>query len=155
MTQTNQDEKPQVTGSTILPTNLMGGLNLNQLGRFQTSAFLLRDSSTLIEHDEIDYRKPYAYLLHRSKSEQRSCTSKSCDALSLSYHVTRVRPLFLAILILFCTDDCYSMPLHTLLTNAIEGQGGSTILIQMLNRLGVCASAHFIQFKVSSHSKLR
>ena len=127
MTQTNQDEKPQVTGSTILLTNLMGGLNhlnLNQLGQFQTSAFLVRDSSTLIEHDEIDYGKPYAYLLHRSKSEQRS-TSKSCDASSLSYHVTRVRRLFLAILILFCTDDRYSMPLHTMLTNAIEGQGGS------------------------------
>ena len=66
----------------------------------------------------------------------------------------RVRRLFLVCSILFCTNDRCSMPLHTLLTDTIESQGGSTLLVQMLNRLGVCASAdtlsRFIQFKVSN-----
>ena len=63
----------------------------------------------------------------------------------------RVRRLFLACYILFCINDRCSMPLHTLLTDTIESQGGSTLLVQMLNRLGVCASADtFIQFKMSN-----
>ena len=49
-----------------------------------------------------------------------------------------------------------SISLHTLLTDTIESQlqGGSTLLVQMLNRLGVCASAdtisRFIQFQMSN-----
>ena len=49
------------------------------------------------------------------------------------------------------------MPMHTLLTDTIESQGGSALLIKILNRLGVCASAdtlsRFIQYKVSTFSK--
>ena len=40
------------------------------------------------------------------------------------------------------------------ITDLIEGQGGSTTLIRMLNQLGVCASpdtlARYIQAKVSN-----
>ena len=49
------------------------------------------------------------------------------------------------------------MPMHTLLTDTIESQGGSALLIKILNRLGVCASAdtlsRFIQYKASTFSK--
>lgn len=45
------------------------------------------------------------------------------------------------------------MPLHTLITDLIESQGGSSVLVRSLNRLGVCACAdtlaRFIQHRVS------
>ncbi len=41
-----------------------------------------------------------------------------------------------------------------MVTDLVESQGGSTLLIRILNRLGVCASAdtlaRFIQYKVAS-----
>ena len=57
-------------------------------------------------------------------------------------------------MILFCTDDKCSFPLHTLITDTIESQGGSGVLVKILNRLGVCASldtlSRFIQYKADS-----
>ena len=46
------------------------------------------------------------------------------------------------------------MPMHTLLTDMVESQGGSSVLVRTLNRLGVCSSAdtlaRFIQHKRSA-----
>ena len=60
---------------------------------------------------------------------------------------------------MFCTDDRCSVPMHTLLTDTIDSQGGSATLIQILNRLGVCASAdtlsRFIQVKANTISPSR
>ena len=53
------------------------------------------------------------------------------------------------------------MPMHTLITDLVESQGGSTVLIRTLNRLGVCSSAdtlaRFRQHKRSSceYARLR
>ena len=33
------------------------------------------------------------------------------------------------------------MPLHTLITDVVDGLGGSTQLTRLLNRLGICSSA--------------
>ena len=64
----------------------------------------------------------------------------------------RTRRFFIVSAILFCTNDQYSMPLHTLLTDMVHSQGGSDLLIRILNRLGVCASfdtlLRYIQYKV-------
>ena len=38
---------------------------------------------------------------------------------------------------MFCTDDRCSFPLHTLVTDLVDSQGGSALLIKILNRLGV------------------
>ena len=58
---------------------------------------------------------------------------------------------------LYCsalTIAVHSPALHTLLADIVEGQGGSALLIRLLNRLGVCVSLdtlkRFIQYKVSS-----
>ena len=41
--------------------------------------------------------------------------------------------------------------MHTLLTDVVESQGGSSVLVRVLNRLGICSSAdtlsRFIQYK--------
>ena len=72
----------------------------------------------------------------------------------LQCRLKRVRRLFLVCMILFCTDDKCSFPLHTLITDTIESQGGSGVLVKILNRLGVCASldtlSRFIQYKADS-----
>ena len=94
-------------------------------------------------------------LLTRSTSELRG-TSQVNDPTSTAYQRKKVRRFFLLCIILFCTDGKCSMPLHTLLADSTESQGGSTLLLRLLNRLGVCASAdtlaRFIQFKVTNFS---
>ena len=65
------------------------------------------------------------------------------------HHTNRKSLVFLPSLC--CINDRCSMPVYTPITDLIEGQGGSALLIRMLNRIGVCASvatlAHFIQHK--------
>ena len=55
---------------------------------------------------------------------------------------------------MFYTDSRCSMPFHTLVTDAVESQGDSTVLIKTLNRLCVCPSsdtpARFVQYKEST-----
>ena len=57
----------------------------------------------------------------------------------------------------FCTDEQCSMPLHVLLADRVESQGGSPLLIKILNRFGICVSSdtlsRFVQYKVNSLEK--
>ena len=54
---------------------------------------------------------------------------------------------------MFCTNDRCSLPLHCLITDMVDGLGGSALLVRMLNRLGVCSSAdtlaRAIQYRVT------
>ncbi len=43
--------------------------------------------------------------------------------------------------IILVTDDRCSTPMHILLADLVESQGGSALLHRMLNRVGECASA--------------
>lgn len=69
-----------------------------------------------------------------------------------------IRRYFFPCCVLFCTDSHCSLPLHTLVTDLVENQGGSTSLVRILNRLGVCASAdtlaRFIQYKVNTRESI-
>ena len=69
-------------------------------------------------------------------------------------HGKQIRRFFLLCMILFNADDRCSLPLHTLLTDMIDSQGGTALLVKILNRLGICASAdtlsRFIQYKACS-----
>ena len=60
------------------------------------------------------------------------------------------------VLALCCTDDRYSMPLHTLLTDVIV-RAVFALLGQILNRVGACVSAdtqsQFVQYKVNTHDQ--
>ena len=89
-------------------------------------------------------------ILTQSNSEIRG-TSKVNDHQSTAHHVKKVQRFFLLCAILFCTDDRCSIPMHTLMTDLVESQGGSSVLVRVLNRLGVCSSsdtlARFVQFK--------
>ena len=163
--ETMQSKGSEDTDSANRPTtdNLD---DLNQIIHSQISTFLAKDAHSPIEHDEVNFDDlirqihPDLWsaicLLTRSTSERRG-TSKVTDPQSSAYHIKRVRRLFLVCAILFFTDNRCSFPLHTLLADIVESQRGSTLLLQMLNRLGICASAdtlsRFIQFKVSHDDK--
>ena len=55
--------------------------------------------------------------------------------------IRKIRRFFCVCILLFTTNRRCSFPLHTFLTDAIETCGGSSRLVRLLNRLGVCASA--------------
>ena len=90
-----------------------------------------------------------------SKSEIQG-TSKVNDPSSTAAHIKRVRCYSLLCTILFCTNDRCSLPMHTLSTDLVESQGGSSVLVRVLNCLGVCSSAdtlaRFIQHRVTSYA---
>ena len=94
--------------------------------------------------------------LTQSVSERRG-TSKVSDPDSLAYHVKKVRRLFCLCSLLFSTDDQCYLPMHNLITDVTESFGGSSFLIKILNRLGICASvdtlARSIQFRVAQREK--
>ena len=72
-------------------------------------------------------------------------------------HVKTVRRFFCLCALMFCINDRCHMPLHNLLTDMVDGLGGSTLLIKLLNRLGVCSSAdtlaRAIQFRVAEREE--
>ncbi len=57
----------------------------------------------------------------------------------------------------FAHNKCCSVPLHLLLTDLIDSQGGSSELIRILNRFGAVASndthRRYVQFKVQQKMK--
>ena len=55
-------------------------------------------------------------------------------------HIKKIRRLFIIMQMVFCMDNRCSMPFHVLIADLIDCFGGSTELIRILNRLGVCAS---------------
>lgn len=66
--------------------------------------------------------------------------------------IRRIRRFYCLCALLFCTNSTCSFPIHTLLTDIIECCGGSSRLIKLLNRLGVCASSEthrrYMQYQI-------
>jgi hypothetical protein len=91
-------------------------------------------------------------MLTRSISESRGTSTMSTS--SIKYQIKQFRRFFIFATILFCTDDRCNMPLHTFMTDLVESQGGSGLLIKLLNRLGICSSSdvlsRFIQYKADT-----
>ena len=65
----------------------------------------------------------------------------------------KLQCLYCLCVMLFVTNRCCSVPLHILLTDLIDSQGGSYELIRILNRLGAVASVdthrRYVQFHVA------
>ena len=108
---------------------------------FQISTLTNKLKTLILNYAEV------IHLLTRSNGVKTS---------SLTKHTKRIRRFFSFCAMMFCINEDYTIPLHTLLTDIIDGQGGSAILIKVLNRLGVCAStdtlSHYIQHKNRNHT---
>ena len=91
----------------------------------------------------------------RACSERDGTNTAHCDSegVNEATHVKTVRRFFCLCALMFCTNDRCSMPLHNLITDLVDGLGGSVLLVKMLNRLGVCSSAdtlaRAIQYQVT------
>ena len=91
------------------------------------------------DYDEFDLNQHIAKVspqlwhaiqtITRSKAEMRGL-SKVLDSTSPAYHLKNVRCFFLLCIMMYITDDRCSMPMHTLMTDYIESQGGSSILVK-------------------------
>ena len=138
-------------------TNTRELCNINKLVHAQIDRY---SSKKYHDYDELNLDEQISNIspqlwkviccITQSKSELRG-VSKVDDPHSLAHHVKRARRFFLLCMIMFSIDDKCSVPMHTLMTDLIENQGGSSVLIKILNRLGVCSSAdtlaRFIQHK--------
>ena len=99
-----------------------------------------QDYDELNVDEQITKVDPYLWnaLCSITRSKSEICgRSKVDDPLSQVHHLKRIRCFFLLCVIMFITDDRCSMPMHTLLTDMVESQGGSSVLVRTLNRLGV------------------
>ena len=73
----------------------------------------------------------------------RSCRSSKkpiSTLISELPHTKKLRCFYCMCVLLFCTNNQCSMPAHILLTDIVDSHGGTTELIQILNRLGAVAS---------------
>ena len=134
--------------------------HVNKLIHTQIESYLCASAKCPLDYDDLNLDEQISNLdrklwnamciLTQSNSEIRG-TSKVNDHQSTAHHVKKVRRFFLLCAILFCTDDRCSIPMHTPMTDLVESQGGSSVLVRVLNRLGVCSSAdtlaRFVQFK--------
>ncbi len=133
----------------------------------QISEYLLANKQVPYRFDEFNIDKlieetdpriwTFICDITKSISENRG-TSKVNVPDSSAYYVKRIRKFFSICFLMFTIDDRCCMPLHTLITDAIDSYGGSTVLIRVLNRLGVCSSmdilSNSIKYRVSEREKL-
>ena len=70
----------------------------------------------------------------------------SCKTSTTTQHSKLMRRFFIFCSLMFCINDKCTIPLHTLLTSIIDGKGGSTTLIKIMNQLGACSSADTLFF---------
>ena len=124
---------------------------INALIHKQIQKFLTADLTTTFRFDQIEVDMLVSEIdpqlwsfmksITRSISERRGYDVKANKMHTSPYHIHKIRCLFCLCVQMFCTDDRCSIPLHMLVTDTIDRCGGSTELIRILKRLGVCASA--------------
>ena len=139
---------------------------LNDQIHSQIKLLLEKDAKSPCEHHDLDTDQflketnsevwEAVCSLTRSVSERRG-TSMVNDPSSLAHRTKKLRHFFLLCALFFCTDERCSMPLHVLLADIVESQGGSQLVIKILNHFGICVSSdtlsRFIQYKVNSLEK--
>ena len=118
--------------------------DLNQQIHLQIKELLEKDAKVPFDYSELNIDQvinPQLWeaicLLTRSVLERQG-SAKITDTSSPSHGIKKVRRSLFCNL-LFCTDERCSMPLHTLMTDMIESQGGTHLLTKILNHFGVCA----------------
>ena len=77
----------------------------------------------------------FVVLITRSVRETHKCTTENIS------HQRKLQCLYTLCVILFNTNRTCSVPLHLLLTDLVESQGGTSELVRLLNSVGAIASA--------------
>lgn len=138
--------------------------SVNALFRQQIHKYLEEDKLVPFKYHQLNIEKSISDMdpaiwsfvceLTKSTSECKGC-SKISDTDSHAHHVKKMRRFSCACMLMFCIDDRCCMPLHNLLTDMIDGYGGSSLLIRTLNRLGICSSLDTLARTIQYQVKLR
>ena len=95
-----------------------------------------------------------SYLSINSVSFRTERSSHSHKPIMYSTSHQKIHCCFLLSTLLHCINDTYTNPLHTYITDLIEGQGDSALLIKFMNQLGACSSSdtlsRYMQTKASN-----
>ena len=139
-------------------------LDLNSRIHQQVKRFLADDAAIPFQFDTLDIDTIISEMdpnlwsaicsLSQSVSERR-CTSKVSDNTTRAQHIKKVRRFYCLCVLMFCTDDRCYLPLHNLVTDIVESLGGSTLLVKVLNRLGICCSADTLARSIQHRVKER
>ena len=70
-------------------------------------------------------------------------------------NIRNTRRFFCLCVLMFCANNQCHMPLHSLITDIEDGLGGSTYLIKILNRLGICSSVDTLERRIQYITSLR
>ena len=92
--------------------------------------------------------------LTQSVNERRG-HSAAVNESTFTGHIKRLRRAYLVSLILFFTNSERTSPFHTVLSDVIESCGGSTELITIFNRFGICSSVETLKRIIHSVSQDR
>ena len=155
------------TESSVVQSAVQSAIqdDINTRVHQQIQKFLAADLNVAYPFDKVDIDRLvseidpqlWAFItsITRSISERKGYNVKTNQPETLAYHVKKVRCLFCLCTLMFCADDRCSVPFHTLISDTIESCGGSTQLIRILNRLGVCSSADTLARSIQSRVQER
>ena len=160
--------EPQLVASTPSVDDELAQFNavcskLNKRLRQQIKQILDQDAATPYDISKFDVNYTIANIdpflwrmvvhITRTVTETRHDTAP--DNIS---HQRKLNCLYCLCVMFFANNRCCSIPLHLLLTDLIESQGGSCDLIRILNRFGAVASSdthrRYVQFKVQQKMSL-
>ena len=112
---------------------------INALIHKQIQKFFTADLTTTYRFDQIEVDvlvseidpQLWSFMksITRSISERRGYDVKANKIYTSPYQIHKIRCLFCLCVLMFCTDDRCSIPLHMLVTDTIDRCGGSTELI--------------------------
>ena len=81
--------------------------------------------------------------------------SKVSNTASNAYNVKKLCRFTCTCMLMSCIDDRCYLPIHSLITDMVDSCGGSTQLIQALNRLGICSSLDTLSRVIQQQVKMR
>ena len=124
--------------------------NLNALIHKEAKASIASDTQVPFQFDAVDFEslmarinpKLWSAVKTLTQTSQRNKSAEDEEA-SLDMHehrIKNIRRYYCLCVLIFCANSRCHMPLHSLITDIVDSHGGSTELIRILNRLGVCSS---------------
>lgn len=140
--------RPELTSEqqVVVEDMLEPFTHISQLLIAQAEKFLKQDP---YEHDQMDIDNIVTQMdpdlwkaicqMTQSRTNLQG-KSKANSPICPSQKTKKLRRVFLLCCMIFVVNDRCSVPMHILLADAIQSQGGSSLLIQMFNRLRACTS---------------
>ena len=121
-------------------TEVLNDLNSDLLD--QCHQYLGRDGTFVEEYGELDIEKEIEKmnptLWNAISKITRSPSERDGRQIAPSeLYKKRLRQYFMLCTMMFCADNRCCMPMHILIADLVDSLGGTMLLVQVLNKLGV------------------